>query len=65
MWRDASLESVHIDWAVWDRGPAASRQTWLSARCLGADMTALHYTINRRAGGVVVAPRMLEIDDGI
>lgn len=51
---------THIDWAAWDRGPAASLGTWLGARCLGAMVIGETYSIDK---GVV--PRMLELDAAI
>lgn len=51
---------THIDWAVWDSGPAASMLTWSEHRQVSADFLEEEYQIGRG-----VATRMLEIDAAI
>ncbi|MCO5608735.1 hypothetical protein L7F22_062950 [Adiantum nelumboides] len=40
-------ERTHIDWAVWEAGPAASYGIWCRERLLPVDILAEHYRIGR------------------
>ena len=51
---------THIDWARWDRGPAASLRLWTESSTVDIELLALEIGI--RCG---VAARMVEIDEAI
>ncbi|MCO5587133.1 hypothetical protein L7F22_041080 [Adiantum nelumboides] len=53
-------ERTHIDWAVWDAGPAGSYGTWCRERLLPVDTLAEHYHIVRGT-----RQRVLEIESAI
>ena len=51
---------THIDWARWDRGPAASLCLWIESSTVDTELLALELGIRH---GVVA--RMVEIDAAI
>ena len=51
---------THIDWARWDKGPAASLRLWIESSTVDTELLALELGI--RCG---VAARMVEIDEAI
>ncbi|MCO5591619.1 hypothetical protein L7F22_045608 [Adiantum nelumboides] len=53
-------ERTHIDWAVWDAGPAVSYGTWCRERLLPVDTLAEHYHIVRGT-----RQRVVEIESAI
>lgn len=53
-------ERKHIDWAIWDSGPAVSLSSWTEARLLDIDTLAAHFDISRG-----VRPRIAEIEAAI
>ncbi|MCO5556695.1 hypothetical protein L7F22_010246 [Adiantum nelumboides] len=53
-------ERTHVDWAVWDAGPAISYGTWCRERLLSVDTLAEHYHIGRGT-----RQRVIEIESAI
>ncbi|MCO5560007.1 hypothetical protein L7F22_013612 [Adiantum nelumboides] len=53
-------ERIHLDWAIWDAGLAASYGAWCRVRLLPVDTLAERYRIGR---GVI--PRVIEIESAI
>ena len=40
-------ERKHIDWAIWDFGPAASLRSWYEAHLIDADLLGTLFDIRR------------------